>query len=316
MEIPPGQKKFECEHCQAEILVPIDLPPTTAPCPVCQEITTSPGLEPVVEKAAPISQDSAPRVAESTVEERRDSSAVIDSRSSGNDRALDHKDYESRGEKKSKGGLLWLLAALAFLGLLLGGLLLLKNSRAEEKPVEPSGGDNKIAEGDAEGQGTSSQAVQENSSEQVDVLTKFLNATSPEERAKYVIGKESVIEEMKRFYRKRGVEKEKLRAQFFSQIPSDPADVSRGISLFQFERPKQFDMGSFFTPILDLRTQSRLKRPSLNIRAAGKVANFEVVAEKAIVYFKKVDQENLLDWHTYVQTRYRTFFGRFSCYHC
>jgi len=48
MEIPPGQRKFECEHCQAEILVPIDLPPTTAPCPVCQEITTSPGPEELV----------------------------------------------------------------------------------------------------------------------------------------------------------------------------------------------------------------------------------------------------------------------------
>jgi hypothetical protein len=41
---PPGQKKFECEHCQDAILVAVDHSSTSSPYSVCQQVTSSPPL--------------------------------------------------------------------------------------------------------------------------------------------------------------------------------------------------------------------------------------------------------------------------------
>jgi hypothetical protein len=41
-EIPNDKKQFICTHCSGKILVPRDLPPTTAPCPYCGGTITSP----------------------------------------------------------------------------------------------------------------------------------------------------------------------------------------------------------------------------------------------------------------------------------
>lgn len=49
----PQRRAFRCTHCQAEILIPADLPATSAPCPHCQKLVTSPGPkadQPVPEK--------------------------------------------------------------------------------------------------------------------------------------------------------------------------------------------------------------------------------------------------------------------------
>ena len=304
MEIPPGQRKFECEHCQAEILVPIDLPPTSAPCPVCQEITTSPGPESVAAASIPVGQEAAPRAEHVVPEQVQDSTIKNDSEPS-DDRELESNDYESRGTKNEKGGLLLPLAGLAFLGLLVGGFFLFKSFRAENNSEQTS----PVGDGVSKKvQKTSTPGVfAGNDSPQTRVLTEFLAATSAEERAKFVIGKESVIPEMEAFYRKIGVGEEELKAQFFSQIPLDESDIARGIALFRFERPKQFKLSSFFTPIRGLRAGIGLSKSSLNTRAAGHISNFEVEADRAMVYFKEIDGESLLDWHTYVQTRYRTF---------
>lgn len=41
---PPGQKKFECEHCQDAILVAVDHSSTSSTSSVCQQVTSSPPL--------------------------------------------------------------------------------------------------------------------------------------------------------------------------------------------------------------------------------------------------------------------------------
>ena len=41
-EIPSDKKQFLCTHCSGKVLVPKDLPPTTAPCPYCGGTITSP----------------------------------------------------------------------------------------------------------------------------------------------------------------------------------------------------------------------------------------------------------------------------------
>ncbi|MCX6878304.1 MAG: hypothetical protein NTW21_31500 [Verrucomicrobia bacterium] len=45
MPEPNPQREFQCVHCSGRIEIPIDLPPTTGPCPYCGEEITSPALD-------------------------------------------------------------------------------------------------------------------------------------------------------------------------------------------------------------------------------------------------------------------------------
>ena len=48
---PPTTREFRCIHCNGTIAIPYDLPPTTAPCPHCNNPITSPAVG-----VAPVSQ--------------------------------------------------------------------------------------------------------------------------------------------------------------------------------------------------------------------------------------------------------------------
>lgn len=51
--ISDTQKEFRCKHCDGKIVVPLNLPPTTGPCPRCGGVITSPGNDlPVVPPVA------------------------------------------------------------------------------------------------------------------------------------------------------------------------------------------------------------------------------------------------------------------------
>lgn len=44
--LPANMREFQCIHCNGKIRIPKDLQPTTAPCPLCHGIITSPAPEP------------------------------------------------------------------------------------------------------------------------------------------------------------------------------------------------------------------------------------------------------------------------------
>lgn len=46
--LPPDQRSFTCPSCDGRIVIPVDLPPTTGPCPHCEATITSPEPEPEV----------------------------------------------------------------------------------------------------------------------------------------------------------------------------------------------------------------------------------------------------------------------------
>lgn len=282
MDTPQGQRQFECEHCQAAILVPIDLPPTSAPCPVCQQITTSPALsQPVAQVARP---------------------AVNPERPKNHEKRPDHRDYASDVEKGSGAGLLWGLAALTFLGLLAGGFFLFQKSKGNPPPNNGIGGDSEIpmtTNAPPQFTGVEEQAL--------DVLKNFLSASTIEEKAKYVIGKETILPDMRAYYGSGSLPKEELRADFFSEWPMDKSDTDRGIYLIEFDRPKQFKLGELFSPITDLKTHLTLKEPDLQTKSRAFRQNFEMEANRARVFLKKTGDELLIDWHTYVQTKDRLF---------
>ncbi len=290
MEIPPGQKQFNCEHCQAAILVPLDLPATSAPCPVCQTITTSPGVEEAVAPAA------------AQVEVPRSNPRVADQ----GERIAETR----REETKGKAGLLWALAALIGLVLLLGGAFLAKRSRGaapEKKPLAMGSVSQPQVDAPAGGSPASG-APSGNVREKVlEALGRFLSATTVAEKAKCVIGQDQMIPEMESFYGGSEIEKDDLRVDFFSDWAMDSPDSERGIYLMDFERPKQFKLGTLFRPITDFKTRLRLDTPDLHTSSKALIENFETEAVRALIYLKETNGELLIDWHTYVQTKNRLF---------
>ena len=300
MEIPPGQKQFKCDHCDAAILVPIDLPPTSAPCPICQQITTSPALE-----AAPAPVAAAP-VQAAPVEQAP--VAAAPAAEAAEDRPLQHQDYaDEKGKAKGRGaGFLWAIAALAFLALLVGGLLLMKKARSSEGASSDDVTQNEAGKASAR-ELEAAPAFDGVEKEALEVLQRFLTASTVEDKAKYVIGKDATLPEMREFYRGKIVAEDELRADFFSEWAMDKADTDRGIYLLEFDRPKQFKLSELFSPVTDLRTHLSLKMPDLQTRAVAYRENYEMEAVRAMVLIKKTGDELLIDWHTYVQTKERLF---------
>ena len=283
MESLQGQKQFECEHCQAAIVVPADLPPTSAPCPICQQVTTSP----------PIGEPTPSRVEQNAV-----SPAAVVEENENEISDLPARREEQGTEDKGGSGLLWIIAALAFLLLLAGGLFLLKKTMG--KPSEAG-----VTVPEPISDDTSTVVNVEK--EGLDVLNKFLSATTIEERAKFVIGKEDTLAAMREQYGTGELPKSELKPEFFSEWGMDTHDVERGIYLLQYDRPKQFRLSTLFTPVADLRTQYSLRKPDTNLRTKAIRANFEVEAERAQVYLKRVNNELLIDWYTFIQTKNRMF---------
>ena len=291
MEIPPGQKKFECEHCQAAILVPVDLPATSAPCPVCQMITTSPALGQAV-AAAPQAVAAAPQRMERKSE-----------------RDMGSRSKRKRSNESGRGaGLLWGVAGLVALSLVLGGIVLFIKSRPKPSQgnIAPMGvvesGEATI--GAAVGVSDQSEGIRKRA---LEVLDKFLTASSVEEKAKYVLGKERLIPEMRAFYGSGVIEHNDLQADFFSEWAIDSPDAERGIYLLDFELPKQFRLSGLFRPITDFKTRLNLEAPDLHTSSKALVENFEMDAVRAMIFLKDTDGELLVDWHTYVQTKNRLF---------
>jgi len=278
MDTPQGQKQFECEHCQAAILVPADLPATSAPCPVCQQITTSPPPEQRKSSfpATPVSQQVKP-------------APPVDNSTQG---------QEESSSRPSGGGsgLLWGLAGLIFFGLLVAVFFLF--GRSKDKSSIPEKELPAVVAKARPG----FEKVEEKG---VDLLNKFLAAETVEERAQYVIGKEKTIPDMKAYYGGGSLDQSELRSEFFSEWIVDHVDTSRGIFLLEYDRPKQIKLSEHFPPIADLKTRLNLREPDAQLRSLQ--GNFEMEAERARVFLKIVDGELLIDWHTYVQTKDRLF---------
>lgn len=279
MEIPPGQKQFNCEHCQAAILVPVDLPPTSAPCPVCQQITTSPGPE-----AAPSPTPPEPTDREQVRPEPVEQAPAYQEKAGG-----------------GGAGILWGLAVLTFVGLLAGGYYLFQEHRVKS-------GEGVVNPLDAPTTRTAARPTFDGvEKEALTLLEGFLDAKTPEEKARFVINGEEALPEMKAYYGGGGIEKDNIRADYFSEWAMDTTDTDRGIFLLEYDRPKQFKMSELFSPVTDIKTHLTLEEPDLQTKSLAMRENFEMEAERARIFLKQKDGKLLLDWHTYVQTKDRTF---------
>lgn len=138
-------------------------------------------------------------------------------------------------------------------------------------------------------------------------LTAFLRASTPAEKARYVIGGESKVKEMQQFYAgEQKIDESNTPIDLFNHLDLDPSDKQRGIFLMQFERPAQYDMREFFRPVAPLEIQHELEEPGLLLSAFAARENFAMEPIRVMAFFKEIDNKLLLDWDVYTQTKYRS----------
>jgi hypothetical protein len=138
------------------------------------------------------------------------------------------------------------------------------------------------------------------------VLGDFLRAGTVEQKARFVIGGEARIEDMRAFYGEAiDLSEAETPIDLFSHFDLDIADKKRGLFLMQYERPAHFDMTEFFRPVAPLEVQHKIEPPGLLLSAFATPENFAMDPMRVMAFFKEQDGKLLLDWDVYAQTKYR-----------
>ena len=272
---PTSQRSFSCRFCEKLIIIPEDLPPTVAPCPHCGESVTSPPLE-VVKLAVP---EKAEPVKESEQE----------------DEAPKEEGAASKSPLPK-----WLLAVVtgvALCAILLLVLKMSKNSNDEEEA--------KQAETPSVTKEIVSEAYQERRwvAEAEKTLSRFLTAKTPEERAVETL---SSVEEVRAFYQNYSFDETTTSLEGFGPVDLSQEDAKRGLYLMKYSRANQFTVDDFFRPIPPLRVKYGLEKPELILAGEGASPNASDRQVRVLAFFKKQeDGRLLLDWQTFVQSKYR-----------
>ncbi len=138
-----------------------------------------------------------------------------------------------------------------------------------------------------------------------ETLAGFLAARTAEDRCKFVIGGRSRLADLKSFHEGIGDAGQDTPVEAFSFFPLDIADRERGLFLMRYERPAQWDLSEFFTPVAPPEVQKGLEEPGLLLAATAARENFAMEPVRVMAFFKEVGGRLLLDWDVFVQTKYR-----------
>ncbi len=292
----PDQRDFYCSSCKGRILIPLDLPPTTAPCPICGVEITSPPPPATADVEPVISIDNA--VVEAPAAEGHEGS-IEEHDETGNPSAEGKgTSYEQMSAKKGL-VILVILGLIAAIAALLAYFFLQKprESGMREDPAEAS----------------DSEEIRENIYNQFGwqkdaktILQKFFSADSAESKAKWVIDPKSNLPQMRRFYQDQDpVEDSETPVEGFSIEKLSADDAKRGLFLLTYNQPSQFAISEFFRPIASLEVQYGFENAGLLLSAFGNANNFSMDPIKVSAFFKATDTGLKLDWNIFVQTRYR-----------
>lgn len=298
-----SQRSFSFPNCQGTIYIPSDLPPRTAPCPLCSALITSPAKE-FAPQAAPINR---PQVVTSVSPVTQ---KPITSRITSADLP----------EEPKSSAVPWIVAFLLILGMSAGAYFLYQNviikpisdNRNKDIPTilkpgvlipnDPniiSPNDPKLLDADFIHEGWQNDAKA--------TLAKFINAKTPSEKAKYVIGGDQTLQRLLKTYGSRIMDESESPADAFVPVDLGEEDSNRKIFMMAYDRPGQFEMLKFFRPLASIEIQHGVEELNPLLEASTKVSNFAMEPMKIQAYFKVSDNGMLIDWDVYLQTRHRTF---------
>lgn len=310
----PSTATFSCKHCHKNIQVPQGLPPTKAPCPYCGQEVTSPDFSqrdqqiepsPVREQVQPEQMQSVPAPEAPTVRsvqpEIKTAPVVIKKTS---DLAVQSEvSSEVKEAGSSKGKLVW-LGLLVLVVVLGGGALWMIAQETKETLVSEA----QVTQNS----GPSAEELEEEwrtegwKKEASEVLSAFMNASSAEERMKYVIPNEQVLADLQKYYPS-GSTDEDTPFKFFVHRSGAEEDRERGIFRMQYRQPAQMNMKEYFAPIGSLDKVMGVQGATLiDMAYAINEKNMSAPIE-ILAFFKKTDEGLKLDASVFMQCKFRTF---------
>jgi hypothetical protein len=264
------RREFVCSHCNGRILIPRELPPTTAPCPQCGGMITSPppvGLPDPVAPASPAMR-----------------------RSAGD---------TMTGRKA------WLAPAvlLPVLALAGAGAVLLatrenQSSRSATLADPAARADDGAGETHYIRSGWQKEAAQ--------VLRGFLAARNPNDKLPFILNGPALAGRVRDFYGDTMIDDSDTPFEGFSFDELAEKDRRRGLFMMSYEQPPQFDMREFFMPLAPMEVQHGLEEPDLMFSTFAHASSFAMDPLRVQAFFKRTPGGLKLDWEIFCQTKYRT----------
>jgi hypothetical protein len=324
--IPANLREFRCNHCDGNIRIPLELPPTTGPCPHCGGIITSPAYEPpklplaeseIVQPVikspqalsippepipAPVSLPQPPPYQEPTaipiaqpVEPPPEPTKLPKPKK-------EKKVSNPKEEKPKRSGLIATLAIVFLLMLALGGaiILALKEMGAKDpQPVVMAPVSNPtVNEANYIRIGWQKDAYE--------VLKNYMAATDTQTKTPFILRGAELSSKIEQFYGDDLIVDSDTPAEAFSVYELDEKDRKRGLFMMIYDQPPQFEMKEFFRPLASLEVQYGVDEADLLLSTLARVGNFAMEPLRVHAFFKKTPEGLKLDWEIFAQTKYRT----------
>ena len=273
----PAQRSFACPSCQKSIFIPHDLPPTTAACPHCAVMVTSPPLQGTMASPAPVLTP-----AKSTL-------------------PLPPADLHSEIESAEKSKSPLLLSFVLLMLVMFGGIYYY--TRFIDVPTPIISADPSIAVLEKP---SPLPSLYEWKNQARETLTAFFQATTVEEKARYVIGGRATVDRLYASWGDILFQEAPLSAEDFAPIFTGNESDQDPVYLLMYERPAQYDIKNFFRPLVKMEVMQGAESLDPLTRSLAEPANFLSDALKVQVYLKPQEDGMRLDYDIYLQTRYRT----------
>lgn len=275
------RREFSCSLCHSRIVIPWDLPPTTAPCPRCGGMITSPPLVEPPRSAPPVPP---------AVSHVRIPASPAKRRSS----------EEAKTDKKD-----WLAPAMFLLVLMLGAGGAFFLATRETHPVRtsplaapPARRDDGIREANYIRIGWQKDAAE--------VLRGFLTARSWNDKLPFILDSQNLAGRLRDFYGNVIIDHSDTPFEGFSVYELSEEDRRRGLFMMTYDQPPQFDMREFFRPLATLEVQHGIKDADLMFSTFARASNFDMEPLRVFAFFKRTPEGLKLDWEIFSQTKYRT----------
>ncbi len=322
-ENPTHQREFRCKHCDGKILIPANLPPTTAPCPHCGGVITSPGIGevpappaasqvPTPPAAAPPAEISAPPLPQKAPEavapaeihvplEEKPKTVLPPPKGPASEPKKQPSQAVSNAGKSERSGLIPVLLVVLVIALLgFGGVYFASSElgkHVDPPTVKNTAGDPAVNEANYIRIGWQNDAYK--------LLHNYLDATSTEEKIPYILNGKALAAKIEDFYGGGVIVDTDTPADAFSIYELSEEDRKRGLFMMIYDQPPQFDMKEFFRPLASLEVQYGVDEADLLLSTVARVGNFAMEPLRVHAFFKRTSEGLKLDWEIFAQTKYR-----------
>lgn len=296
---PKSQREFHCLHCAGKILIPADLPATTAPCPHCGSVITSPELAAPVAAFQPPPPAPPARIPPTPVPQLTEEPPVKDSLPEPV--PSPRKSTPPAGKPRRSGLIPAMLILLAVFLLGLGGVYYtsLEMSQNIDPPaVKATSADPKISEANYIRIGWQKEAYQ--------LLRSYMAATSDRDKIPFILNGAELATKLQDFYGGGVINDSDTPADAFSIYELSEEDRKRGLFMMIYDQPPQFEMKEFFRPLASLEVQYGVDEADLLLSTLARVGNFAMEPLRVHAFFKRTADGLKLDWEIFAQTKYRT----------